>query len=168
MSLLRALHENRGVLFAFACVLILTVLVLTLYTSATIVRPVHALIEQTERLGAGDPDALDPLEKPVTYEVELLSVALTDMARHLNERADYIRTFASHVSHEFKTPLTSIRGTIELLSDHLDEMSPEERARFLSMVDRDAQRLQTLVTRLLELARPPRHTATHSHLILLC
>ncbi len=153
MSLLRALYENRGVLIAFACVLMITVLVLTLYTSATIVRPVHGLIEQTERLGQGDADALTPLEKPVTYEVELLSVAITDMARNLHERSDYIRTFAAHVSHEFKTPLTSIRGTVELLTDHLDEMSPEERARFLTIVDRDAQRLQTLVTRLLELAR---------------
>ena len=38
-------------------------------------------------------------------------------------RADYIRTFASHVSHEFKTPLTTIRGSAELLREHLHEMS---------------------------------------------
>ncbi|MFO7640508.1 MAG: HAMP domain-containing sensor histidine kinase [Candidatus Competibacteraceae bacterium] len=75
------------------------------------------------------------------------------MARHLEQRADYIRTFAAQVSHEFKTPLAAIRGAVELLQDHGDTMTPAERERFLSLLDQDAARLDRLVRRLLELAR---------------
>jgi signal transduction histidine kinase len=75
------------------------------------------------------------------------------MARTLEDRADYIRDFAAHVSHEFKTPLTTIRGTVELLQEHFDSMSQAERARFLSNLEGEAARLARLVTRLLDLAR---------------
>lgn len=152
LSLTRALYDNRFALITLTIVQLLAVLFLSLYTSATIVRPVHKLIEQARELERGAP-APEPLAHPVTHEVELLSTAIVEMARSLHERADYIKTFASNVSHEFKTPLTSIRGTVELLEDHLDEMDHEERERFLEIIDTNAERLQRLVNRLLDLAR---------------
>ena len=75
------------------------------------------------------------------------------MARHLEQRADYIRTFAAQVSHEFKTPLAAIRGAVELLRDHIATMTEAERERFLENLDQDAARLERLVRRLLDLAR---------------
>jgi signal transduction histidine kinase len=75
------------------------------------------------------------------------------MARRLNERAAYVQGFAASVSHEFKTPLTALRGTAELLRDHADEMTPAERTRFFGNLHADAERLSRLVHRLLELAR---------------
>src|SRR3546814_16253407 len=57
------------------------------------------------------------------------------------------------MSHEFKTPLSGIRGAIELLEDHDATMSAEERRRFLANADADARRLASLVSRLLALAR---------------
>ena len=42
------------------------------------------------------------------------------MARRLNTRSSFISTFATHVSHELKSPLTSIQGAAELLRDDLD------------------------------------------------
>lgn len=152
LSLTRSLYDNRLALITLAVTQLLAVVLLTWYTSRTIVRPVHKLIAQARGLERGDGEAT-PLEEPVTHEVEELSGAIVSMARALQDRADYIKTFASNVSHEFKTPLTSIRGTVELLQDHLDEMSPEERERFVDMIDRDARRLQRLVNRLLDLAR---------------
>jgi signal transduction histidine kinase len=74
-------------------------------------------------------------------------------ARTLEQRADYIRDFASHVSHEFKTPLTSIQGALELLHEHADSMSDTERNRFLQNLTDDAEHLERLVKRLLDLAR---------------
>lgn len=76
-----------------------------------------------------------------------------DPIRGLQARSDYLATFASHVSHAFKTPLTSIRGAVELLRDHGDRMTEAERERFLAMLTSDAERMGRLVDRLLELAR---------------
>jgi signal transduction histidine kinase len=123
----------------------------TIFTSLTINRPVRQLIAQTEQIAAGDGTA--PIERPVTHEFAQLSESFADMALTLQDRNDYIKTFASNVSHEFKTPLASIRGTVELLHDHLDEMTDEERDRFLGILLADAERLERLVRRLLELAR---------------
>jgi signal transduction histidine kinase len=75
------------------------------------------------------------------------------LARTLQMRADYVRELALSISHELKTPLTGIRGSTELLRDHLEEMSAEERARFLSNILADTARLERLVRRILELAR---------------
>ena len=75
------------------------------------------------------------------------------MAQTLEQRANYIRTFAAHVSHEFKTPLTAIQGAVELLRDHAEGMSEQERQRFLGNLQEDSMRLDRLVRRLLELAR---------------
>ena len=113
-----------------------------------------ALIHQAEQVTRGKKGTVAvPLTNPGTYEVDLLSKALAQMSATLEKRADYVRTFASNVSHELKTPLTSIRGTVELLKDHFAEMTPEDRDRFLNILEQDADRLAKLVRRLLDLAR---------------
>jgi len=149
----KALFQIRWQLLTAASVLILVVLLIALFTSLTISRPVQALIRQAERVVRGEKGAAIPLERPVTEEIDQLSQALAGMANSLEERADYIRTFATNVSHEFKTPLTSIRGTVELLQEHLLEMTTAERSRFLQIIASDTERLDRLVRRLLDLAR---------------
>ncbi len=147
------LRSDLAVVMTIILVLIAAVIGQSLFISRAIVTPVHELIAQAAAVARGDRSAMVPLAKPVTYEVQLLSEAIVSMARSLDERASYIQNFAANVSHEFKTPLASIRGALELLEDHIDQMEPAERARFLSMADRHAERLQRLVTRLLDLAR---------------
>lgn len=151
LELTRALHQNRFVLLRYAGALVVLVLLVSLLTATTITRPIRALIRQAERVREGA--AARPLEHPGSREVELLSESVAQMAETLAARASYIESFARSVSHEFKTPLASVRGTVELLRDHLAEMSPGERTRFLDLLDRESLRMQRLVDRLLELAR---------------
>jgi signal transduction histidine kinase len=75
------------------------------------------------------------------------------MAAILERRADYIRSFAAHVSHEFKTPLAGAKGALELLADHAETMSPAERTHFIQVVGGSLDRLDRLVRRLVDLAR---------------
>jgi signal transduction histidine kinase len=145
----QALLGKRTALLHGALVLLLVVLALSLFTSLTISRPVHALIEQAR----GERGAVTPLRHAGTREIHELSETIAAMAATLESRAAYIRDFAAHVSHEFKTPLTSMQGAVELLREHGAEMSGAERERFLGMVAADASRLERLVRRLLELAR---------------
>ena len=101
----------------------------------------------------GQKSSIEPLTSPVTEEMALLSESFAEMARTLEYRAQYIRDFATHVSHEFKTPLTGIQGAVELLQEHISEMPAERRSRFLDNIAQDADRLKRLVDRLLEMAR---------------
>jgi signal transduction histidine kinase len=153
IALSKVLHGKRYHLLLSALLLLGTVIAMSMISSLTVVRPLQALIRQTQRAIAGEKGAVTPLTRPVTREIADLSQAVTAMAAHLEQRADYIRTFAAHVSHEFKTPLAAIRGAVELLHDHIDTMTTAERERFLHNLDHDAARLDRLVRRLLELAR---------------
>jgi two-component system sensor histidine kinase ChvG len=74
------------------------------------------------------------------------------MTRKLEARHRYISEFAADVAHEFKSPLTSIRGAAELLAEGAAD-DPEARRRFLENIRLDAARLDRLVSRLLELSR---------------
>jgi signal transduction histidine kinase len=153
ISLSQVLHGKRYHLLLALGLLLGTVALMAVFTSLTVVRPLQALVRQAQRATAGEKGVVAPLAYPVTQEMADLSQAVTTMARHLEQRADYIRSFAAQMSHEFKTPLAAIRGAVELLRDHLDTMTVAERDRFLGNLDQDANRLERLVRRVLELAR---------------
>ena len=66
--------------------------------------------------------------------------------------ADQVRRdFVANVSHELRTPLTAIRGSVEALLDA--PPTPEESAKFLTIISRHAARMEGLVRDLLRLAR---------------
>lgn len=153
LDISKALYLNRRPLLIGAAALLVVVVLVSVLTSLTISRPLRALNRQADQATGGERGAMVPLASPGTHEIARLSEALAAMARALERRADYIRTFASHVSHEFKTPLTTLRGSVELLRDHADEMSEQERERFLHNLARASERLERLVGRLLEQAR---------------
>ena len=149
----KALYLIRAHLFKAGLVVLLVVLVMTMLTAYYINRPVKALIRQADQLKNGDGSGAGPLKNPGIQEVALLSEAIAHMAATLDERSGYIKTFATNVSHEFKTPLTSIHGAIEILKDHYHEMNQSERENFLGIIDSETGRLERLVRRLLDLAR---------------
>jgi len=154
LDLSKALYKNRFYLVTGGAVILLVLCAVTALTTLLVTRPVKALIRQAEEVTLSNKAAVAvPLSRPGTYEVDLLSKALARMSGTLEKRANYIRTFASNVSHEFKTPLASIRGTVELLKDHFTDMSPDDRSNFLHILEQDADRLTMLVRRLLDLAR---------------
>ncbi|AWB06572.1 histidine kinase (plasmid) [Azospirillum humicireducens] len=159
-SIADTLYGKRWHLAGLAVLLLVSVGVLVRLGTVAIARPLRTVTGMAKRTADGERGVMVPLPRPVVREVAELSDALTRMARTLEERADYIRDFAAHVSHEFKTPLTTIRGTVELLRDHMDSMPPADRDRFLANMDAEAGRLSRLVRRLLELARADVMTVT--------
>jgi signal transduction histidine kinase len=121
----------------------------------TITEPMRELVERTNLIGKGDRTALRPLRRHGTSEFARLSESFLEMARRLDMRSHFISTFASHVSHELKSPLTSIQGAAELLRDDVDEpdMDDDDRRKFLDNIVADTERLTKISTRLRDLAR---------------
>lgn len=152
-NILKHLYDERDKVIVAGLTVLAITLFITFFISYTITRPIHRLIARTRRVAEGDIEAMQPLENPGTIEVELLSRSFSKMATTLHERSEYIREFTTHISHEFKTPLTGIQGATELLVEHLDDMEPVRKRGFLNNIMQDTDRLKRLVTRLLELAQ---------------
>lgn len=123
---------------------------LTLALSLSISRPLERLARAARRITRGDPGVAIP--GGGGGEISELASAFTDMTEKLEARHRYISDFAADVAHAFKSPLTSIRGAAELLSEGAAD-DPAARRRFLENIELDARRLDRLVTRLLELSR---------------
>ena len=70
----------------------------------------------------------------------------------VNQLETVRRNFVANVSHELKTPITSIRGYVETLLDGAME-DPEDVKKFLAVIDRQGARLDAIVDDLLSLAR---------------
>ncbi len=153
LDVAKALYVNRRDLLSGAVVLLLVVALVAFLTSRLLARPLRALRDQAVRVAGGDREAVSRIAHAGTQEVAELSTAIAQMSEALQGRAAYLEAFSRNVSHAFKTPLTAIRGTVELLQDHLDEMAPEQRTRFLGNLDAEAARLDRLVRRLMVLAR---------------
>jgi signal transduction histidine kinase len=72
--------------------------------------------------------------------------------RELARLERFRRDFVADVSHEIKTPLTGILGSVEMLED-ADRLSPEMRLRLLKMISVESKRLNALVQQILNLSR---------------
>jgi len=152
-SPLEAVWDLRyTVLAALALCLTLTLVVSTIL-SRWIIRPVQATTAAVDAVARGESAPSLGLGGFVPAEVATLSAALQRMTAQLTDRATYIEQFAATASHELKTPLTGIRGAVELLRDEWEKISALQRRRFLDNISADAMRMQHLVTRLLQLAR---------------
>ncbi|WP_287186034.1 ATP-binding protein [Mesorhizobium sp.] len=152
-NIVKHLYGERGKVVLAAIAILGGTLLIGLIFLRTVSRPIYALMERTNRIAAGDRAAIRPLDHHGTREMAALSDAFLEMAEKLQARSDSIQTFATHVSHELKSPLTAIQGAAELLRHSGSAMDEAERRRFSDNIVTDAGRLNLLVRRLLDLAR---------------
>ncbi len=145
-----AMYRLRTSLFMVLFAAVVLTAVLSMFLASTISRPLTHLTRVADRIARGDRS--QPLKLARRDEIGQLARAFDTMTQKLDERARYIGQLAANISHEFKSPLTSIRGAAELLEDGAAD-DPRARKRFLGNIVTDADRLDRLVTRLLELAR---------------
>ncbi|MEZ4320428.1 MAG: HAMP domain-containing sensor histidine kinase [Myxococcota bacterium] len=118
-------------------------------------RSLRSVAVGSRRIAEGHFDGLEHLARPKDSHLREVGEAAHNveaMAVRLRDRLAYIGEFASNVSHEFKTPLSTLKGTLELLGDD-PTMDAEQRQRFLTNATESVNRLERMVTGLLSLAR---------------
>lgn len=149
-----SLYRIRNGLVRVVAGSLLVALLVALYLGLTISRPLAKLTDAARRISSGERGV--KLKLSGRDEVADLARAFDTMAHELDERLGYISELAANVSHEYKTPIASIRGAAELLRDGAAD-DPAARDRFLGNILDDTERLNRLVTRLLELSRIEAH-----------
>jgi signal transduction histidine kinase len=120
-------------------------------------RPIDHMIDAAERIANGQLTARTSVPNPAS-EVGHLSAALNTMLDRIQqamvtktESEARMRRFVADASHELRTPLTSIRGYAEL--HRQGATSPDEIARGMERIEREAERMAALLEDLLLLAR---------------
>lgn len=143
------LYLRRQLIRIFYISLAITI-VMTLFLATTISRPLGRLAARADKIANGN--TVLALKVNGSSEIGELARAFERMRLRLQERGDETAQMAADISHEFKSPLTSIRGAAELL---LDGAAQDEkvRTRFLKNIADDSERMSRLVGRLLELSR---------------
>lgn len=151
-TILGALSGKYWLLAQAAALVAAVVVGIALVAARTLVLPIRRLRRAAGRLASQETDRFDGGRPYRVIELAELAASVQAMAESLQERARYVRDFARHVNHEFKTPIAAMRGAVELLREHIDSMSREETRGFLANLDVDIERLERLTLRLLELA----------------
>jgi two-component system OmpR family sensor kinase len=112
-------------------------------------RPLRRTAGVAAGMRHGRRDLRVPVEGPA--EVAEVATAVNELADALHHSESRQREFLLSVSHELRTPLTAVNGFAESLADGV--VTGEETRRAGQTIQREAQRLERLVTDLLELAR---------------
>jgi two-component system sensor histidine kinase BaeS len=114
-----------------------------------IAKPLVDAEATTRRIAAGDLAARVPQPAGADKELASLAASINTMAENLGRLRDVERDFLLSVSHDLRTPLTSIRGFAEAISDG----ATDDSVRAAGVIAAEARRLERLVGDLLDLAR---------------
>jgi signal transduction histidine kinase len=128
------------------------IVVISLLLSNWLASPLKQLINKIDKF-KNSPSEPITKESFLINEYDELFSAFSNLSESILERTEYIKNFAYHVSHEFKSPITAINGAIEILHDHLDSMPKEKALHFIDNISQDTARLHALTMQLLELAK---------------
>jgi len=145
--------KNRLSFLGGASLVVAAALVLSLVCAGLIARPLERMAAAAGRVSTAGAAWPEGVARGAPRELAALGAALGTMTARLAARAKYVADFAANVSHELKTPLTSIRGAAELLRENWKGMEEGQRERFLANIEADAERTEALVRGLLHLAR---------------
>ncbi len=138
-----------------AIVCVFSGLTLFLYLRRTL-RPLGRLTDAARAMAEGDFAVRVP-EGRTTPELAELSDTFNTMADQLAAVEESRREFVANVSHELRSPITSIGGYVEGMVD--GTIPPEEHGRYLSIVSDESKRLSRLIGELLALSRLERDDA---------
>ena len=137
-------------MFLFAAIAALTISFFAVgLFSYKMVRPLREMAEAARCFGSGDFSR----RVPVTSDDEIgeLAVAFNNMAASLSSSEGTRRSFIANVSHELKTPMTTIAGFIDGILD--GTIPPEQEKEYLRIISDESRRLSRLVRRMLEVSQ---------------
>ena len=143
----------RAFLGIFAMTAITVLLIAFVATAATAMqqaKPIRDMAAASRRFAEGNFDArVQSTDRD--DEIGELTEAFNAMADSLQRTEQQRREFIANISHELKTPMTTIAGYADGILDGV--ISPEEERQYLSIISAESRRLSRLVRRMLDVSQ---------------
>lgn len=151
-SNLSEMWASTATIFFFSAVVVFLISVIaSTLTSAYQTRPLNEMAEAARKFGQGEFDVRVTGYEDRCDEVSALAEAFNSMANSLEKVESQRAEFIANVSHELKTPMTTIAGFAEGILD--GTIPPEREKEYLQIVVSETRRLSRLVRRMLDLSR---------------
>lgn len=136
-------------LISVAC--LLAIVLMSLFITKTITRPIELLKNQTREIARGNFQAKLQVRSPP--EIRELAAAINTMCDRLQELDRLKADFFASMSHELRTPLTSIKEGTGLLLDGVGGEITEKQRKLLGILIEESNRLISVVNSLLDLSK---------------
>jgi signal transduction histidine kinase len=120
------------------------------YTSTKMLSPILKINDAAKKVARGD-FTVRLEERSIAMEIEEIARSFNIMVRELSNTETLRSDFVSNVSHEFKTPLSAIKGYATLLQD--ERLSQDEQAQYIARILENTGRLSKLTQSILSLSQ---------------
>ena len=137
-------------LFVTVLVALLMVIIMTLFVRRQNA-PLKELANAARAFGHGDLNARVEVDDAASVEMRELALAFNNMASSLQKSEYQRQEFVANVSHELKTPMTTIAGYVDGILD--GTIPPEKQKNYLQVVSDETKRLNRLVRSMLDISR---------------
>ncbi len=152
-SLAELENTLRTLAFALAAAALVTTLAgaaLGRWASGRALRPLSGVTDAAVAIADGDLDTR--VEAGDDVDLQELASAFNRMTANLQDRIEREARFTSDVSHELRSPLTTLSASVGVLEGHRDELDPRAQSA-LDLLDGDLKRFTRMVDDLLEISR---------------
>lgn len=139
----------QRIFFIIGMVVLMVGMFVSYIMARNMAKPLRAMTKATRAYALGDFSVRIPEDR--TDEIGELAHSLNQMSASLNKLEELRSSFIANVSHELKTPMTTIAGFADGILD--GTIPPEREREYLTVISHDTRRLSRLVVRMLEASR---------------
>ena len=145
----RVVREIQSSFYFWMILIVLFIAILAYGISRSLTRPVKRMASAAREFARGQYTT----RVPVTTQDEIgeLTVAFNNMADSIEKSEELRSSFIANVSHELRSPMTSISGFVDGMLD--GTIPPEQHERYLAIVSDEVRRLSRLVSGMLDITR---------------
>ncbi|OGS22201.1 MAG: hypothetical protein A2252_12355 [Elusimicrobia bacterium RIFOXYA2_FULL_39_19] len=146
-----ALSRMKNRIFAVTFFAVLTGITGSFLLAFKLTQPINKLVDGARKLGEGKLDT--KIKVNTKDEIGLLSKEFNIMAEKLQELDELKNSFVSSVSHELRSPLSYIKGYIELFLEDSEEKLDKKQIEYFGIIRKNITRLTMFVNDVLDVAK---------------
>lgn len=146
-QLKKSINNMMNISYLLMCILFLLSLIILIFFTQMVYLPLRKITYATEQYADGNMHYRFSVDS--NDEMGYLAATLSYMAGQIAKSEDSQKKFVANVSHDFRSPLTSIRGYLEAMLD--GTIPPEMYDKYLTIVLNETERLTKLTNGLLTL-----------------